>query len=98
MAKKKKKELTEKEWKKQLPPESYKVLREKEAETPFSGKYWDCTEAGTYCCAGCGAPLFSSEVKYDAGIGIPTFSAPLHPESLAYHEAAGFFTKRTEVS
>jgi peptide-methionine (R)-S-oxide reductase len=65
---------TEDEWKAQLTPEQYNVLREKGTERPYSGKFDKHTEAGSYTCAGCGEVLFSSQDKYDAGCGWPSFS------------------------
>lgn len=88
---------SEKEWKKKLTPEQYKVLREKGSEKAFSGQYWDSTEEGTYVCAGCGEPLFSSETKFKTNTGWPSFSEPVKPDAVDYEEDVGFFTKRTEV-
>ena len=64
---------TNEEWKKQLTPEQYRVLREKGTERPFSGEYDKFFEAGTYVCAACGNELFFSEHKFDAGCGWPSF-------------------------
>lgn len=88
---------SDKEWKKKLSPEQYHVLREKGTEKAFSGEYWDCTEEGTYVCAGCGEPLFSSETKFKSATGWPSFTEPLTTESVDYQDDVGFFTKRTEV-
>lgn len=63
----KKTTLTEKEWKKRLTPEQYKVLREKGTEKAYSGETWNNEEEGMYLCAGCGLPLFSSESKFKSG-------------------------------
>ena len=64
---------SEDEWKIQLDPESYYVLREKGTERPFTGKYYKNKEAGTYVCKACGTPLFSSEMKFESGTGWPSF-------------------------
>jgi peptide-methionine (R)-S-oxide reductase len=92
-----KKELPDKDWKKKLTKEEYKVLREKGTEPAFSGEYWDCTDEGTYVCAGCGQPLFSSETKFKSGTGWPSFTDPIEADAVTYKEDVGFFTKRTEV-
>lgn len=88
---------SEKDWKKKLTPEQYRVLREKATEKAFSGEYWDCTDDGTYVCAACGEPLFSSETKFKSGTGWPSFTEPVSPEAIDLQEDVGFFTKRTEV-
>jgi peptide-methionine (R)-S-oxide reductase len=64
---------TDAEWKQLLTPEQYEVLRLKGTEAPFSGKYWNFTEKGDYACAACGAVLFKSDTKFDAGCGWPSF-------------------------
>ena len=78
---------TEEQWRTELDPEQYRVLREKGTEAPFSGEYDHMFEPGTYRCAGCGAELFSSEAKYDSGCGWPAFSAPASEEAIVYAEA-----------
>ena len=64
---------TEEEWQKALTPEQYKVLREKGTEAPFSGKLLHADKDGTYTCAACGNPLFSSDAKFESGTGWPSF-------------------------
>lgn len=91
------KKLTEKEWKKRLSPEEYKVLREKGTERAFSNDMWKSEEEGTYCCAGCKQPLFSSSAKYVSKTGWPSFSEPLSIENLLFKDDVGFFSKRVEV-
>ncbi len=85
------------EWKNQLTPEQYHILREKGTERAFSGKYHDHKGEGVYRCAGCGLDLFSSRTKYDSGSGWPSFTAPIAPENVATAEDNSFFMRRTEV-
>lgn len=70
-------EKTDEEWKKELSPEAYRVLREKGTERPFANKYHNTKEQGIYECAACGNDLFSSGTKYDSHTGWPSFWAPL---------------------
>ena len=67
----------EEEWKKNLTPEQYKILRKKGTEAPFSGKLLHSDANGTYVCAACGNPLFSSDAKFDSGTGWPSFDQAL---------------------
>lgn len=92
-----KKELSESQWKKKLSKEEYHLLREKGTEKAFSGAYWDCTDEGTYLCAGCGEPLFGSEAKFKSGTGWPSFIEPINVSQITLKDDVGFFTKRTEV-
>ena len=89
---------TEEEWRRELTPEQYRVMREQGTERAFTGEYWDLKEEGVYCCAGCGAPLFDSETKYDSGTGWPSFYAPVDEANVETEEDRGiFFMPRTEV-
>ena len=88
---------TEGEWRQQLTPEQFEVVRRKGTERAFTGKYHDCKEQGVYKCVCCGNELFSSEAKYDSGTGWPSFWAPLQPEKIKTEEDNSFFTRRTEV-
>ena len=90
-------EKTDAEWRAQLTPEQYEVLRKKGTERAFTGKYWDNHADGVYRCAGCGNPLFSSATKFESGTGWPSFSQPVAPESVATEDDRGLFMKRTEV-
>ncbi|MGZ3459485.1 MAG: peptide-methionine (R)-S-oxide reductase MsrB [Archangium sp.] len=88
---------TEQEWKQQLSPEQYRVLRQKGTERAFTGKYWNLKAHGTYYCAACGQPLFSSETKFESGTGWPSFWQPISPSAVDTHEDRSGFMVRTEV-
>lgn len=88
---------TEAEWRRLLTPEQYRVMREKGTERPFTGEYWDHQGAGTYHCAGCGEPLFSSETKFASGTGWPSFWAPCDDGRVATEVDRSFGMTRTEV-
>ncbi len=90
-------EKSDAEWREQLSPEHYDILRNKGTEPAFSGKYCDEKAQGSYVCAGCGADLFSSETKFDSGTGWPSFWQPVHPESVAIHEDRSHGMVRKEV-
>jgi len=89
--------MEEKEWKKKLTPEQYKVLREKGTEIAFTGKYWNHKEKGMYKCAGCGADLFGSDAKYDSGCGWPSFYAPKDEKNIEKKEDLSIGMKRIEI-
>lgn len=88
---------TDEEWRAQLSAEQYRVTREKGTERAFTGKYHDCKDPGVYTCVCCGAPLFSSDTKFDSGTGWPSFYAPKDPDSIETEEDRSLFMRRTEV-
>ena len=85
------------EWRKTLTPEEYRVTRQHGTERAFSHPYSQEKSAGTYRCVCCGAPLFSSETKYDSGTGWPSFYAPADGGAVSEHEDRSLFMRRTEV-
>ena len=85
------------EWRAELTPEQYRVLRQKGTERAFSGELWDEHRPGVYRCAGCGADLFASDTKFDSGTGWPSFFAPADPNAVATESDRSFFMTRTEA-
>jgi peptide methionine sulfoxide reductase msrA/msrB len=90
-------EKTPAEWKAQLTPAQFDVLRKKGTERAFTGELWDNKAAGLYRCAGCGQTLFSSETKFDSGTGWPSFWDTLGDEAVGEKSDNTFFMRRTEV-
>jgi peptide-methionine (R)-S-oxide reductase len=88
---------TQEEWKKQLTPEQYHILREKGTERAYSGIYASYHEHGIYRCAACALDLFRSEDKYESGTGWPSFTAPIAAENISTRPDNSLFTRRTEV-
>jgi peptide-methionine (R)-S-oxide reductase len=88
---------TDKEWQQELSPEQFYVARKAGTEPAFTGKYWNTKDAGTYACACCGQPLFSSETKFNSGTGWPSFYQPLNPEAVAEHSDRAYGMVRTEA-
>jgi peptide-methionine (R)-S-oxide reductase len=89
---------TEQEWREQLTPAQYEVLRRKGTEPPFTGEYWDCHEDGVYRCAACGAELFRSDTKFDSGTGWPSFTEPALVDSVELEVDRSHGMVRTEVT
>jgi peptide-methionine (R)-S-oxide reductase len=88
---------TEAEWKAELSPEQYKIVREKGTEAPFTSELNDEKSDGTFKCVACGQPLFSSENKFDSGTGWPSFDAPVENEAVETEADNSMFMRRTEV-
>lgn len=88
---------TEAEWRKQLTPMQYYVVREKGTERPFTGEYWNHQEKGTYKCVGCGEPLFSSETKFDGGCGWPSFYDALDKSKIRINRDTSHGMIREEI-
>ncbi len=90
-------EKPEEEWKRELSPEQYAVLRQKGTERAFSGAYHDCKDPGLYRCSGCGTALFRSTDKFDSGTGWPSFTEPLHSDAVVEELDTSHGMIRTEV-
>jgi peptide-methionine (R)-S-oxide reductase len=88
---------TEKEWRSELDPERYHVLREKGTEPPFTGAYTHSKEDGIYRCGACGNELFSSDTKFDSGTGWPSFTEPAVAENVVLESDNSLGMRRTEV-
>ncbi|MBM9576359.1 peptide-methionine (R)-S-oxide reductase MsrB [Leptospira sp. 201903070] len=88
---------SEEEWKKELTPEQYKILRQKGTEMAFTGALYNNHDRGTYLCAACGSALFSSETKYESGSGWPSFYQPTKEEAVEKETDSSHGMTRTEV-
>ncbi|MHB9037744.1 MAG: peptide-methionine (R)-S-oxide reductase MsrB [Armatimonadota bacterium] len=88
---------SDEEWRKELTPEQYRIMRMKGTEAPFTGQYWDEHRKGLYRCAACGQPLFESDAKFDSGCGWPSFSSPIGDENIETTEDTSHKMTRTEV-
>ena len=85
-------------WKDKLTPEQYRIVREKGTETPFTGKYLDNKEDGTYTCVACGQELFASGTKFDSGSGWPSFTDPVNREHVKLNIDSSLGMQRVEVT
>jgi peptide-methionine (R)-S-oxide reductase len=88
---------SETEWRQELTPQQYHVLREKGTERAFTGEYEHAKHAGTYRCAACGKPLFRSDEKYESGSGWPSFWAPADHHAVEIEDDRSYGMRRTEV-
>lgn len=90
-------EKSEADWKRELSPEQYRIMREKGTERPFTGEYLDNHDQGIYRCAACGTELFNSDTKFESGSGWPSFYAPAAEENVATEQDDSHGMRRTEV-
>ena len=88
---------TEEEWRNELTPEQYEIVRKKGTEAPFTSDLNDNKGEGTYRCVACGQPLFSSDNKFDSGSGWPSFDKPMDDEVVETEADNSFMMRRTEV-
>jgi len=90
-------EKTDGQWRNDLTPAQYRVLRQAGTEPAFTGQYWDDHTDGMFHCAGCGDALFSSSTKFESGSGWPSFTEPEVAEAVLLHKDRSLFMERTEV-
>ena len=90
-------EKTDDDWRRELTPDQYRIMRQKGTEPPFTGEYVNEKTPGVYRCAACGTPLFRSDTKYDSGSGWPSFYAPIDEANVATEEDRSHGMRRTEV-
>jgi len=88
---------SEQEWRQELTPEQYEVVRQKGTEAPFTSELNDVKEPGQFVCVACGQPVFDAENKFDSGTGWPSFDRPMDDENVETAADNGMFMKRTEV-
>ena len=88
---------TEQQWREQLTPEQFEVCRQKGTERAFTGKYYDCKDAGVYHCVCCDNELFHSDTKYDSGSGWPSFYAPITEDGIREERDSSHGMIRTEI-
>ncbi len=89
---------SEEEWRKELTPQQYHVLREKGTERAFTGEYYDTNTPGKYLCAACGQELFTSDTKFDSHCGWPSYYEPAKQDAVEEHEDQSFGMRRVEVT
>jgi len=90
-------ELSDEEWRARLSPEKYQVLRKQSTERPFTGTYVNVKDDGMYHCAGCNAPLFRSDAKFESGTGWPSFYEPAQDANIELVKDTSHGMTRTEV-
>lgn len=88
---------TDEQWRAELTPEQYRVVREKGTERAFTGEYWDTKTEGVYACVACGQPLYSSETKFKSGTGWPSFYQPVSEDAVETETDGSLGMVRTEV-
>jgi peptide-methionine (R)-S-oxide reductase len=91
-------EKTDEEWRRELTPEQYAILRKAGTERAFTGAYVDTEDPGVYRCAACHTALFRSDTKYHSGSGWPSFWEPISPDVVELHEDRSYGMRRTEVT
>lgn len=89
---------TDEQWRKELTPEQFRVLREKGTERAFTGTYYDVKDSGVYRCAGCATPLFTSDEKYESGSGWPSFYDAVDAGNISLHEDQTHGMRRVEIT
>lgn len=87
---------SEEEWRRQLTPDQFRILRQSGTERAFTGPYWDSKSDGYYLCAGCDLPLYDSRTKFDSGTGWPSFWDAIGRDHVAFRDDSGWFVTRTE--
>jgi peptide-methionine (R)-S-oxide reductase len=90
-------EKTDEQWKQELTPEQYRIMRQKGTERAFTGEYYDNHDAGIYRCAACGTELFPSDTKFESGSGWPSFFAPADEANVKTEDDTSHGMRRTEV-